>query len=164
MKDFERAWEMYEEAFPEDERRSLSQQVDLLDNPLYHFDCLHDGEEVAGFIAWWSLSGFVFIDHFAMDRKKRGKGLGQSFLRDFLSKRGPAAVLEVERPWSATAKKRIAFYERLGFHLNEYDYLQPPFSKDKRPVPLFIMSSPSELGRESFEKVRLELYERVYSV
>ena len=164
LKNFEEAWKIYEEAFPEDERRSLSQQMDLLENPLYNFICIHDEGELAGFIAWWELSGFVFIDHFAIDGNQRGKGLGGKFLRDFLSEKGTHAVLEVEKPSSPEAKKRIAFYERLGFHLNEYDYLQPPFSNGKNPVPLLLMSHPSGLDPDGFEKIKSELYSKVYSV
>ncbi len=164
MKNFEEAWKIYEEAFPEDERRSLPQQMELLDNPLYHFLPLRYDCALAGFIAWWDLDGFVFIDHFAIDAKLRGKGLGGKFLVDFLAQQSLEAVLEVEKPSSMEAKKRIAFYERLGFHLNEYDYLQPPFSKDKKSVPLLLMSHPSRLDKKSFEKTKSELYKKVYSV
>ncbi len=164
LKNFQKAWKIYEEAFPYDERRSLSQQKGLLDNPLYHFNCLHAGGQLAGFIAWWKLDGFVFIDHFAIDKKQRGNGLGQKFLEKFISDQSLYTVLEVEKPSSVQAKKRIAFYQRLGFHLNEYDYLQPPFSEDKNPVPLLLMSHPASLDGDGFLKTKSELYRVVYSL
>ncbi len=164
LKNFNKAWKIYEEAFPEDERRSLSQQTMLMESPMYSFKYLYDCEELAGFLTYWNLDGFVYIDHFAISRILRGNGLGEKALADFLLHQNQDVVLEVEKPENETAKKRIAFYERLGFFLNEYDYLQPAFSDNKRPVPLLIMSRPSSLSRNGFEKIKEILYRDVYSL
>jgi ribosomal protein S18 acetylase RimI-like enzyme len=164
LKNFNKAWKIYGEAFPEDERRSLSQQMMLMESPMYSFKYLFDCQELAGFLTYWKLDGFVYIDHFAISRILRGKGLGEKALADFLLNQNQDVVLEVEKPENETAKKRIAFYERLGFFLNEYDYLQPAFSDNKRAVPLLIMSRPSSLSRKGFEKIKEILYRDVYSL
>ncbi|MBK5252521.1 MAG: hypothetical protein JJE29_07815 [Peptostreptococcaceae bacterium] len=79
-------------------------------------------------------------------------------------KQNQDVVLEVEKPETETAKKRIAFYERLGFFRNEYDYLQPSFSDNKRAISLLIMSRPSSLSQNGFEKIKAIIYRDVYSI
>jgi len=164
LKNFEKAWMLYQEAFPEDERRSLSDQIELMENNIYNFKFLCDNGEFTGFIAYWELEDFTYIDHFAIEKKRRGRGLGKKALADFLSRQSRNVVLEVEKAKDRIAKKRIAFYERLGFFLNEYDYLQPAYSIDKRPVPLLIMSFPSRLDKKDFDAVKRILYRDVYSI
>jgi ribosomal protein S18 acetylase RimI-like enzyme len=164
LKNFDEAWKIYEDSFPEDERRNLYQQTILMENPMYRFKYLYDCGELAGFLTYWNLDGFVYIDHFAISRNLRVKGLGEKALADFLFKQNQDVVLEVEKPENEIAKKRIAFYERLGFFLNKYDYLQPPFSDNKRAVPLLIMSRPSILSRNDFKKIKEILYRDVYSI
>lgn len=162
LKPFVKAWKIYEEAFPEDERRSLSQQIELMKNPLYNFKYLYDFEKLSGFLAYWEFDKFIYLDHFAIERNLRRKGLGEKTLANFLLDQNQNIVLEVEKPETETAKKRIAFYEKLGFFLNEYDYLQPPFSDNKNAVPLFIMSHPSKLSKSNFKIIKETLYKDVY--
>ena len=44
-------------------------------------------------------------------------------------------ILEVERPVSQDAVRRIDFYESLGFHLNVFDYIQPPIDEGSEVDP-----------------------------
>ncbi len=164
LKKFQEAWKIYEEAFPPNERRSLSQQRLLMENPLYHFKYLYYFDKLAGFLAYWTLDGFIYIDHFAIGMGLRGKGLGEKALADFLLIQNQDVILEVEKPETETAKKRIAFYERLGFFLNEYNYFQPPFSDNKKAVPLLIMSHQSILSQNKFEKIKEIIYRDVYFI
>ena len=69
----------------------------------------------------------------------------------------------MERPVTCEAVRRISFYESLGFHLNVYDYIQPPIEEGKKDVPLFLMSYPQRLGMQEFERVRLSIYRNVYN-
>ena len=70
--------------------------------------------------------------------------------------------LEVELPETDMARRRIGFYMRNGFFLNEYDYIQPPISKGRLPVPLRIMTSGGRITQADFEKIRTVLYKEVY--
>ena len=60
------------------------------------------------------------------------------------------------------AKRRIAFYERNGFFLNKYDYIQPPMSKGKNPVPLLVMTSGGKVSAKRFDEIKKCLYREVY--
>ena len=70
--------------------------------------------------------------------------------------------LEVELPETEKAKRRIAFYERNGFFLNNYEYEQPAYSADKKAVPLLIMTYNKPVSYERFKEIRKELYLHVY--
>ena len=47
---FHKAWNLYEDAFPAEERRLLDAQSYVLQNDSYHFDILIDKNQFMGFI------------------------------------------------------------------------------------------------------------------
>ena len=85
-----------------------------------------EGSDIAYAINAVSPGGYVLISLMAVAKKLRGKGIGSTFIgmmkERYAGSKG--IILEVERPDRAksgrelsTMKERIAFYERLGFHL-----------------------------------------------
>ena len=72
--------------------------------------------------------------------------------------------LEVELPDCEIAKRRIEFYKRNGFFLNEYPYEQPAITKGRKPLPLMIMTSGSEITKDRFDDIKVLLYKCVYQV
>lgn len=158
--DFDRIFSIMEQSFPEDERRPYREQKALLDNFSY---AIYITPSQDGFIATWEFEEFVFVEHFAVNPEHRNTGLGSKMLSEFLSMQEKIVCLEVELPNVELAKRRISFYERNGFFLNEYDYFQPPISKGKQIVPLMIMTSKGKVGQDTFEKIRNILYKEVYN-
>lgn len=156
---FENFWQLYSSAFPPDERRLLEHQKKIFNNPGYYAEAIYSQNEWAGFITWWDLDSFTYIEHFAIDPQFRNMGLGRSFLKSFIEKHN-TIVLEVEYPGDNLSKRRIKFYEQLGFKLLDNDYLQPPYDKTRQAVPLKIMILP--YGSIDFETIRNNLYKRVY--
>lgn len=73
-------------------------------------------------------------------------------------------LLEVEPPSGELEQRRIGFYERLGFHLNAYEYNQPPLRTGQADLPLRIMTYPCPINREEFHQYREILYTEVYKV
>ncbi|MBL4705821.1 MAG: GNAT family N-acetyltransferase, partial [Flavobacteriales bacterium] len=73
---FQDAWELYEDAFPLEERRLLDEQAHLFNKSNYHFDVVIDQEQLIGFILWWDFESLRYIDHFATSKELRNKGLG----------------------------------------------------------------------------------------
>ena len=51
-------------------------------------------------------------------------------LNDFLNHMEKTVFLEVEEPGTDLARRRIGFYERAGFCLNDFDYIQPDLQQD----------------------------------
>lgn len=157
--DFDGVYEIMEQSFPGDEIRPYYEQKELLDNPVYS---IYATDKHKGFIAAWEFNDFVFIEHFAVGEEYRNTGLGSKMLGEFLENQRKTVCLEVELPDTELAKRRIGFYERNGFYLNEYAYFQPPISKGKNIVPLMIMTSRSKISEDMFEKIRDTLYKEVY--
>ena len=57
-------------------------------------------------------------------------------------------VLEVEAYNTTIAKRRIRFYERLGFVRNDIYYLEPPTEQEESPIPLTTMSYPNRIPKD----------------
>lgn len=163
--DFDSFYKLMKEAFPSEERRNYEDQKRLLSEEAYsitsHKD---DNENIKAFIASWEFDDFVFIEHFAVSSKMRCNGVGTSMIKDYLSKCNKPIFLEVELPENYISIRRIEFYKRLGFHLNDYDYLQPPLQKQHVFLPLKIMSYPKRAEDKEFIDFRNVVYDKVYKV
>lgn len=159
--EFEQVYRIMEQSFPENEIRPCAEQKNLIDNPLYSVYILKE-KEIKAFIAAWDFCDFAFIEHFAVNTKYRNLGIGSKVLSEFVSAQSKRVCLEVELPNSEIAKRRIGFYERNGFCLNEYDYFQPPISVGKNKVPLAIMTSKDFVTEQMFQRIKDVLYKEVY--
>jgi hypothetical protein len=148
--EFKKAWKIYEYSFPSDERRNIEQQKKTNQKKGYNYRIIKDEHKVIGLIATWDFEDFSFIEHIAIMKEH--------------CKKNPNTILEVERPENQEAINRIKFYEKLGFKLNKYDYIQPAYDKDKESVPLFIMSYPNKINEKEYLALQQELYKKVYEV
>lgn len=132
-----------------------------------------DSTKPAGMFATWNFSDFVFIEHLAVKKECEDKGIGSTILgtltqnalyNNTWKKIDKKVILEVERPDTEIAQKRMSFYERQGFRLNKYDYTQPPYSKGKKSVPMYLMSFPEKIDKKEFLRIREKLYKVVYGI
>ena len=163
---FSKLFEILEYSFPETEHRSANEHFAEFNKHTFRSMVLDDRETetIMGFMNYWELDGFIYLEHFAVAKELRGQGLG-TYLMDELKKISRTIILEAEPPaQSETAARRVHFYERLGFVLNNYKYVQPPYSDDEKPLPLSIMSYPNALSREEFFTIRNELYRGAYDI
>lgn len=163
---FDSVFSIMENSFPSDEYRPYKEQKELLSDPKYSIYVLLDSEngKTKAFIALWEFVDFAYIEHFAVAPEYRSQGLGSLMLRETTQMLGCPICLEVELPENDIAKRRIAFYKRNDFFLNEYPYIQPPISKGKNPLPLLIMTSKSRITEDQFEKIKTAIYQNVYKV
>ena len=163
---FSEIFEILEYSFPEDERRDFDAQLAKSNCPEFRTMTLSDNGKLLGFLNFWELSDFVYLEHFAVDKNIRGKGLGSELIRQLCAIcTGKTIVLEAEPPaLNEFSARRIEFYRRLGFHTNPFPYKQPPYRAGGEPVELVIMSQPTPLSESDFtEKIR-EIYQRVYDL
>ncbi len=168
MTRFAQFWSIYEDSFPQEERRDPRDYLENLSrDPHYRFTPhIKDGSMI-GFVIFWDLEAFLFVEHLAIDHKARGNGYGTRILRKLMSPVSPLTpgiVLEVEPPEDVVTRRRIRFYRRMGFHLNNYEYVQPPYREGETPVPLKLMSYPVPLHPEIFKGVTKKIYHRVYHI
>lgn len=163
--DFKSFYNLLENSFPEIERRKYDNQKELFNNELYKVVGYKNKEnEVVAFIAFWSFLDFNFIEHFAVKENLRGKGLGSVLLGEYIKSDIKSIILEVELPQDNISKKRIEFYKKIGFKLNDYKYMQPPLEEGNELLPLKIMSFKNYLEKDDFDiKVR-NIYREVYNL
>ena len=162
--DFESFFEVMKKSFPEIERRTYEGQKSLFDNEQYKvLGYKNIYNEVEAFIAYWNFEEFIFIEHFAVDEKLRGNKIGTDILRKFLNKYSKRIILEVELPDDHISVKRVGFYNRMGFNLNNHEYLQPHLQKVMYLLPLKIMSYPEDISNEDFIKMKNKVYKKVYN-
>lgn len=145
---------LYMEAFPAEERRPWNDLIKLADkndgtfNLLAIEDC---AGRFIGFISTWNLPSAIYVEHFAVDNKMRGNGIGAKILSKTISScNGKPMVLEVEpstdNEMHDIAGRRIGFYKRNGFVLfTGYNYMQPPYTPELPWVKLMLMSTDSQL-------------------
>lgn len=163
--DFDDFFELMKEAFPSIERRNYQDQKELLDESEYEIIVNKNGKHrINAFLANWIFNGFNFIEHFAVANELRGHGLGSLMLKDYLSKSNKLIFLEVELPEDKISMRRIEFYERLGFYLNDFYYLQPPMQKHHDFLQLKVMSYPRCVDKLEFVKFKNIVYDKVYKV
>ncbi len=161
--EFEDVFNIMEKSFPLDEYRPYEEQKALLENKYYNVYAVKE-EKIKGFIAVWDFPEFLYVEHFAVNPEYRNQGIGAEILKEIITLFDKPLCLEVEPPENEITRRRIGFYERNGFHLNEYPYIQPPISAGKNPVPLMIMSSRKELSENEFNIIKETLYREVYRV
>lgn len=161
---FERVFPILQEAFPVTELRTKQKQKELLSDPYYRLYAIqNEKDEDVGVLAFWELAkDWIYMEHFAILPEKRNGGFGGMVLDLFLQKANKNIVLEVELPVDALTKRRIAFYERHGFYLNAYPYLQPPMRKGQNIMPLRLMTRPKAIDLDTYEQYRRCIHQRVY--
>ncbi|WP_294153449.1 GNAT family N-acetyltransferase [uncultured Clostridium sp.] len=161
--DFKSLYKVIENSFPSIERRNYEEQKKLFDDELYNVIGYKDADDrVGAFLAFWKFEDFNFIEHFAVDYKLRGNGMGTELFNRYLSSDDKMTILEVELPKDEISEKRIKYYEKMGMILNDYEYMQPPLQKGKPLLPLMVMSYKNELKSHEFKKIKEQIYKTVY--
>lgn len=163
--DFTSFFSLMENSFPAAERRSKEDALRLFTCvKCYNVIGYKDEKGVAAFLAYWHFEECYFVDHLAVDPRLRGNGIGSDLMKYFLEQINGTVVLEVEPPEDDITRKRIRFYERLGFHLNHFPYLQPSMQEGQPPVPLLIMSYPDPVSENGFKNMRDRIFHNCYKV
>ena len=161
---FDQIYALMETSFPLEEYRPYPEQKALLSRPAYGLYAARDDREgnLLGFAAVWEWEDFAFIEHIAVSPHYRNGGLGGKLLDQVVALLGKPVCLEVEPPDGGMASRRIGFYQRHGFFLNPYPYIQPSISQGRNPIPLQIMTYGREISEAAFATIRNRLYRQVY--
>ncbi len=147
---FSAVYEKMEAAFPLEERRTYIDQLKCIEDERFNFFEIMDGDSPVGFIGVWNLCGFVFLEHLAIDEQKRSGGYGSKAIELLKETYKKPIILEAEAPVTQQQIKRIAFYDRLGFKVNDFYYEQPSYHGGEG-VPLKILSYPKLLTVEEID-------------
>ncbi len=161
--EFDEVYDLMVTSFPSSERRTYEDQKALLEKENYEIEINRNEDgELLSFMAIWQLETSHFIEHLAVSPLSRGGGVGGKVMKAMMDKSEKPVLLEVEHPENDIAKKRIQFYERLGFHLNTHEYVQPPIQEGEEPLPLHIMSYPHPIKEEDFSYFKDDIFTQLY--
>lgn len=142
---FERAFALYESAFPFEERRDRAEQARVMQNEAYKFDLVMDEEKFVGIMLYWEREDYIFLEHFAVLPSERNKGYGAKAL-DLLKEKGKRILLEIEPPTAGITNRRFNFYKRNGFIMNPYHHIQAKYHADDNDLHLKVLSYPNQLS------------------
>lgn len=165
-KDYGRIYDLMKASFQEEETRTYESGLKQLKKTNYRILTVRNkADDIIGFIADWDLGSYIFLEHFAVATKYRGSGIGSAMLAVYLNQATKTVVLEVEDYDTEIEKRRIGFYQRMGFHLTEFGYFQPILRGDThKEIPLRIMSFPEKLTKQDFAEFKNEVFSKIYKV
>lgn len=148
-------WELYVESFPPEERRSKEQHEKIIHNDKFMpFHIYDDKGELVGLLNCWDCGDFIHGEHFAVFPEARNGGIGKKTIELIKEIAGSKKIIiEVEPADNDIAKRRIEFYKREGFMMNDYEYIHPSYSNFK-PYKLIVMSYPKTISQKEFETFR----------
>ena len=148
-----RLWEIYEESFPDHEKRSFDNFIGISHNEHARITAYYDGTAMVGFLLWWSYPEYDYIEHFAVSSKQRGGGLGSQIVRDFAAgmKPGKPLILEIEAIVDEITRRRFDFYSRLGFVRNGFNHVIPTYDTTGDTFDTVLLTYPAAIGEELYD-------------
>ncbi|MFI3332983.1 MAG: GNAT family N-acetyltransferase [Rikenellaceae bacterium] len=162
---FTNFWDLYVSAFPQQERRDRAYQEKTLALENYHLEAFLSNDQFVGFIGWWQLDEICYIEHLATLPSLRGHGIGREALESFMANQSSPIILEVEHPEDEISRRRIGFYQRVGFILNNYQYEHPPYRLESdEPVSLILMSYPNPITHTLFSSFKSLCFSEVHFI
>lgn len=161
---FQQFFGLLERNFPKDEYRSYQHQKNLMKKNNYQIFVTLDNSNlfVKAAVALWTFDNFYYIEHLVVNKDYRNNRQGSKILNQLTKFLDRIIILEVEPPTNSVNKKRISFYLKNNFFLNEYPYIMPALENDKNPLELNIMSSNRLLSETEFTEIKNILYSKVY--
>ena len=140
--------ELYESAFPQEERRDIDQLALLLETEdrMYFNAIYHDGN-LSGIFVYWNLGDFWYLEHLAIYPLLRNHKIGQQVLDWTADHLKGLRLLEAEPAVEELPTRRIHYYERNGFTVCDKAYHQPPYRKGGKGIDLWVLctETPADL-------------------
>ena len=146
---FERAYKLYQDSFPLQERRDEDEQQRVLKKDDYHFDFIIDEKKIIGVMLYWETEKFVFLEHFVTFPHLREKGYGKEAL-SLLKEKYKTIILEIEPPVDQITIRRYGFYKRNGFIMNPYRHIQAKYHVGDDDLELKVLSYPNVLEKGEY--------------
>lgn len=160
---WQQVWMLYNESFPDHERRRINAHTKASDDPAYHSEIVVENGSLLALLFYWEYEDKLYVEHFAVNPAMRGKNVGSRIMREFIEdNKGRTIVLEIEPPEDDTTRRRLAFYERLGFRDTGFIYMHPSYSKkDGVPHRLQVLSYPEAISEQELDRFREFMFNRV---
>ncbi|MGP2656840.1 GNAT family N-acetyltransferase [Malaciobacter sp. WC5094] len=155
---FTKAWSLYENSFPSIEKRSLLEQETLMNNKIYKPLAFIEDDMIIAILFYWDFKPYSYIEHFAVNDKLRGMSYGSKILENFLQDKKDV-ILEIELISDEISHKRLKFYEKFDFKINEFKHYQVPFRKNQKDLELLLLSYKRKLSFDEYKKLYSQMKE-----
>ncbi|MGU3415651.1 GNAT family N-acetyltransferase [Enterobacteriaceae bacterium C34A] len=151
---------LYSHAFPWHEQREDVAKRQALAHPDYALEAWFDGDTFVGLSGTWQFGDYSYIEHLAIDDSLRGQGYGKRLLARLLA-RNPCTLLEIDPLTTDIARKRLRFYQSMGFVANDYAHTHPSYHDGIANHELIVLSYPQPLAGEAYQRFRKDLHQVV---
>lgn len=162
FKDAEILDQVKQEAFPDIESITSDMVIKASDQNYGTCIACYDNDDFIGFLFYISIDDLVYIILFAVNQNFRNKGYGGKILQTFMDKQlssnpNSKFALDVEYPHLTSKNheqriKRIAFYEKLGFHLTN-------IIMDFHDEDFIIMTTADKVNKDNCIKLGHKIYD-----
>lgn len=151
---------LYEESFPEEERRRIGQLKELIQNePAMYFNAIECDGELSGLFVYWDMEDFYYLEHLAVYPAMRNKKIGQQVLDYVATHLKGLRLLEVEPAADEMTTRRVNYYRRNGYDVLDETYVQPSYHDAGDACPLWIMGNePSARLAEFTARIKEQVY------
>jgi len=164
--DLEFVEKLYIESFPPNERRPVLQMRHLLEenDKFYMFVLVDENNTRIGFINYWTLDSFIYLEHFAINPEQRNGGYGKKSIESLIKSTQLPLLAEIELPTSSDfAARRLNFYKNAGFKVWNIPYEQPPYEEGFDAIPMLLLTYRELDLNVNEEFVINQLYLHVYN-
>lgn len=148
--------DLYLRAFPWHEQREADAKRQALAHPDYALEAWFDDGTFVGLSGTWAFDGYSYIEHLAIDDSLRGRGYGKRLLRQLLE-RHPRTLLEIDPLKTDIARKRLRFYQSMGFVANDYAHAHPSYHDGIADHELIVLSYPQVLNAQAYQRFSEDL-------
>lgn len=151
---WEQAWRLYTESFPEHERRRISSHRRAVEDPCFHTRVAVENGNLLGILFYWNFGKEnIYIEHMAVNPLRRGQNIGTAILGSFIAQNPHSnIVLEIAPPVDDDSRRRMTFYKKLGFIVNDFAYTHPSYQKKGLAYELVILSFPTPVTDGGYEE------------
>lgn len=148
---FDDAMKIYQASFPIFEQRTLKKQIEALEDEMYYSTIICENNTLIGLIFYWKYGKYTYIEHLAISPSLRGKNYGSKILKAFCED-NKDTILEIDNPIDEISIKRLNFYSKIGFKLQDFEHIHPPYRQEYDGHNLKIMSFNRDLSKEEYEE------------
>ena len=143
---------LYDSSFPDFERRSHSALIETLKQKEFTQEIYVENSKLLALLSYWTFEKFAFLEYIAVDSSLRGSGIGSKVLGAFLAQlNGKTCILGIDPPVDYISKKRLRFYEKLGFKQTPYKSVQAYLKHNSGQI-IDILSHPQVLDNPAYEE------------
>ncbi len=153
-------WQLYESAFPIEERRALQQHVSAMqDSRFYPYTYVSGQSELLAICFCWNFTDFKYLEHFAVHPNCRNKGIGSQIIQTLNTDKKPV-ILEIEPPVDTLTKQRLNFYKRNRFYHTGYRFKQLKYRKNTAHLQLELLCN-KKMNSNLYKRFKETIYQEL---